>query len=257
MGVDNGYITCTATYNGLSYSQVFKLAKIKAGSAGQAGVSYWLSVNNDIIIKTKNVGSTTYSPTALMFYPRKQVGTSEAVAAGTGTTFYMQGWNGTSWVELSGSPYVNPSLYTYTTPAINGTYTKYRGLLYYGTTLLDSVEVQIIEDYRSVRDELAFQIGGFNSYDDYVAFVTQNGSIIMAGGYINADLIDVEALVANNILVTEFANTVGTYFQNDAVTFTQQNGITFPAVINGTPTSLDVNPQSLPDVSTFTSATPN
>jgi len=255
MGVDNAYITCTATYNGLSYSQVFKLAKIKAGSAGQDGVSYWLSVNNDVIIKTKNVGSTTYSPTALSFYPRKQVGTNEAGPTGTGTTFYMQGWNGTSWVELSGSPYVNPSLYTYTTPAINGTYTKYRGLLYYGTTLLDSVEVQIIEDYRSVRDELAFQIGGFNSYDDYVAFVTQNGSIIMAGGYINADLIDVEALVANNILVTEFANIVGTYFQNDAVTFTQQNGITFPAVINGTSTSLDVNPQPLPDVSTFTSAT--
>lgn len=254
MGVDSGYITCTATYNGLSYSQIFKLAKIKAGAAGQAGVSYWLSVSNDVIIKTKNVGSTTYSPSTLSFYPRKQVGVNEAGPAGTGTSFYMQGWNGSSWDNLSGTPYVNPSLYTYTTPAINNTYTKYRGLLYYGTVLLDSVEVQIIEDYRSVRDELAYQIGRFNSYDEYVSFVMQKGSILIAGGYINADLIDVEALVADAVLVNEFANIAGAYFQTEGVTFTQKNGLTLPAIINGIDTSLDINPQSLPDVASFLSS---
>ena len=127
-------------------------------------------------------------------------------------------------------------------------------MLYYGTTLLDSVEVQIIEDYRSVRDELAFQIGGFNSYDDYVAFVTQNGSIIMAGGYTNANLIDTVSLFAKALQISVIADLVGTQFDANLVTVTQQKGMTFPAIINGTDTNLNITPQSLPELATFLSA---
>ena len=76
----------------------------------------------------------------------------------------------------------------------------------------------------------------------------------MQGGYINAELIDVKALVADNILVTEMGNIAGTYFETDGVTFTQKNGITLPAVINSVATSLDMNPQSLPDIASFLTA---
>ena len=67
-------------------------------------------------------------------------------------------------------------------------------------------------------------------------------------------MIDVKALVADNILVTEMGNIAGTYFKTDGVTFTQKNGITLPAVINSVATSLDMNPQSLPDIASFLTA---
>jgi len=251
MGVDNGYVTCTAAYNGVSYSKQFKLSKIKAGAVGAPGTSYWLNANAEIIVKKTVAGVTTYTPSTLSFYPRKQVGTSGAVAAGTGTTFTMQGWNGTSWVNISSSPYSNPSLLTYTTPAINGTYSQYKGTLLYGSTILDEITVAMVEDAASAKDALASLIGGFASYNDYVNFVSTHGKIIMQGGYINANLIDVDALVANALLVEEMANIAGTYFETDGVTFTQKNGITLPAVINSVATSLDMNPQSLPDIAAF------
>ena len=113
----------------------------------------------------------------------------------------------------------------------------------------------MVEDAASAKDALASLIGGFASYNDYVNFVSTHGKIIMQGGYINAELIDVKALVADNILVTEMGNIAGTYFgETDGVTFTQKNGITLPAVINSVATSLDMNPQSLPDIASFLTA---
>ena len=73
----------------------------------------------------------------------------------------MQGWNGTSWVNISSSPYSNPSLLTYTTPAINGTYSQYKGTLLYGSTILDEITVAMVEDAASAKDALASLIGGF------------------------------------------------------------------------------------------------
>ncbi len=259
MGVDNAYVTCVATYNGISYSQIFKLNKIKAGAAGSpgaAGVSYWLGASAEIVVKKTVAGTTTYSPNILSFYPRKQIGTAVAVAAGAGCTLYVQGYrvSDSTWINLNSSPYVDPSLMTYSTPAISATYSQYRCHLYYGAVLLDEITVAMVEDAASAKDSIASLLGPFTNFGAYESYVQTYGSVLITGGKMRLNYIDTDLLVSKIALVTNFANLVGNTFDDKMVTVTTKNGMTFPAVINGVTTSITISPTTLPDLSSFLSS---
>lgn len=259
MGVDNAYVTCVATYNGISYSQIFKLNKIKAGAAGSpgaAGVSYWLGASAEIVVKKTVAGTTTYSPNILSFYPRKQIGTAVAVAAGAGCTLYVQGYrvSDSTWINLNSSPYVDPSLMTYSTPAISATYSQYRCQLYYGAVLLDEITVAMVEDAASAKDSIASLLGPFSNFGAYESYVQAYGSVLITGGKMRLNYIDTDLLVSKIALVTNFANLVGNTFDDKMVTVTTKNGMTFPAVINGVTTSITISPTTLPDLSSFLSS---
>ena len=217
------------------------------GTPGTDGISYLLSANATIITKIIAMATTTYTPSTLSFYPRKRVGGATPIAPAD-CNMKIQGFNGTSWVDLQTVASVTSLTYNQT---VSATYSQYRAQLYLSTVLVQELVIFMVEDAKSAKDALSYLIGGFNSYTDHVAFASTYGKILMAGGYINASLIDVESLVTDALLVQKMANIAGTYFQTDGVTFTQKNGITLPAVINSVATSLDINPQSLPDISAF------
>lgn len=49
--------------------------------------------------------------------------------------------------------------------------------------MVQELVVNVVEDAKSGKDALAFVIGGYSSYEAYVADAVQYGKTLMAGGY--------------------------------------------------------------------------
>ncbi len=219
------------------------------GANGTDGVSYILSGNANVVTKTVALSTVTYTPSTLSFYPRKKVGAAVPIAPAD-CSFKIQGWNGTGWVDISNI--ASATELTYSVP-VSSTYTQYRAQMYLSSVMLNELVVNVVEDAKSGKDALAFLIGGWSSYEEYVASAMYGQSIIV-GGYIRTILIEVESLFAKALQISTIADLVGTQFDANLVTVTQQKGMTFPALINGTDTNLNITPQSLPELSAFLSA---
>lgn len=222
---------------------------VMQGANGVDGISYMLSANANVVTKTVALSTVTYTPSTLTFNPRKRVGSAVPVAP-SDCSLRIQGWNGTGWVDISNVASVTELTYSV---SFSATYTQYRAQLYLSAVMVQELVVNVVEDAKSGKDALAFVIGGWSSYEEYVASAMYGQSMIV-GGYIRTILIEVESLFAKALQISTIADLVGTQFDANLVTVTQQKGMTFPALINGTDTNLNITPQSLPDVATFLSA---
>lgn len=216
------------------------------GANGSDGVSYMLSANANIVTKTVALASVTYTPGTISFYPRKKVGSAVPVAP-SDCSLKIQGYNGTGWVDLANIASV--TLLTYSQD-VSATYSQYRAQLTLGAVLIQELVINVIEDVKSGKDALAYAFGGYASYEDYVQSAIY-GESLFAGGFIRSVLIEVESLFARALQVSTIADLVGTRFDEKLVTVMTKFGMAFPALINGVDTSLNITPQSLPDVSAF------
>lgn len=223
---------------------------VMQGANGADGISYMLSANANVVTKTVALSTVTYTPSTLSFNPRKRAG-SAIPTAPADCSLKIQGWNGTGWVDISNIASVTELTYSV---SVSATYTQYRAQLYLSAVMVQEIVVTVVEDAKSGKDALAFVIGGYSSYEAYVADATQYGKTLMAGGYLKNDIIDTVSLFAKALQISVIADLVGTQFDANLVTVTQQKGMTFPALINGTDTNLNITPQSLPELATFLSA---
>lgn len=217
-----------------------------AGSPGSDGMSYMLSANANIITKTVALASVTYTPGTLSVYPRKKVGGAAPIAPAD-CNMKIQGWNGSAWADLSTVASVTELTYN---QAISAAYTQYRAQLYLATVLVQELVIYMVEDAKSGKDALAYAFGGYASYEDYVQSAIY-GESLFAGGFIRSILIEVESLFARALQVSTIADLVGTKFDEKLVTVMTAFGMAFPALINGVNTSLNITPQSLPDLAAF------
>lgn len=250
MGVDTGYITVSALYNGITYTSQFRLSKNKNGSNGQNATSYWLSVDVGVITKLITKTSTTYNPTSFNIYPRMQVGTATPTYP-PGCLLYVYGYdavgNSTTLknaISIAGSSY---------SQAV-GSYVSYKIQMYLGTTLLDEETIFVVENAQSAKDLIAGMMGPFADYAAFSNFVTQYGTILAEGGRIRLDLLESGLIVARGLVIEEAAIIAGNQFTENLTTIRTKNGMAFPAVVNSTETSLDITPVSLPEIGTFLSA---
>lgn len=217
------------------------------GAQGISGISYMLSANANVITKTVALSTVTYTPSTIYFYPRKKVGGDIPVAP-SDCSLKIQGWNGTAWYDLITTASVTQLTYS---QSVSATYSMYRAQLTLGAVLVQELVINVIEDAKSGKDALAYLVGGYSSYEAYVADATQFGKTLMAGGYLKNEIIDTVSLFAKALQISVIADLVGTQFDASLVTVTQKKGMTFPATVNGTDTNLNITPQSLPDLASF------
>lgn len=217
------------------------------GAQGSPGISYMLSANANVITKTVALSTVTYTPSTISFYPRKKVG-GEIPVAPSDCSIKIQGWSGTAWYDLVSSASATQLTYS---QAVSATYSMYRAQLTLGAVLVQELVINVVEDAKSGKDALAYLVGGYSSYEAYVADATQFGKTLMAGGYLKNEIIDTVSLFAKALQISVIADLVGTQFDEKLVTVMTAFGMVFPALINGVDTSLNITPQSLPDLASF------
>jgi|GEM_PF-2264794 len=248
---DTGYVDCTITYKGISYTKRCVVGKMKQGSTGSSGISYWLAcsdaVVNDTVITTTSGKSHSYLPATIYFYPRKRIGSADPIAANDCKLTVKRYYNNTS-----DTPYNNQtcSSMSYSVDIPSG-FTSIVGSMYYGNILVDTFTIVPVETGTSMKDELAKKMG-YNDWSTMVSDSEDSEKILMIGGYLNAKLIQAQAILTAALSVTDYANLLGTQFGEEGVKIAQNRGLTLTGTGNsGNTTTLALTPSSVGIVSNF------
>lgn len=224
-----GTVTCSITYNGITYSKTLTIGKNtqgtngtngingsngtdgRDGTDGANGVSYWLTCDTQVV--TKN-SSGTVTPSTIYFYPRKSVGSTISVPTDCMIKLYR---------DSSSNSYSCSSYHTLST---SSSYSTYKAELYLNGTLVASISVQTVLSSDTANDLMAQQLG-YTDYATMVSTVQSKGTIYQNGGYLNANLIDAQAILAKAISISkslitdtiaEFCNQNGLKVENTSKT---------------------------------------
>ena len=234
----------TAVESTVKTDYVWSKFKGDAGVAGADGVRYWLINGQSVIVKN----GTTFTPSTLWFYPRKQVGAADPVAA-TGCSFKIIGFkagDATEYVVLG--PTVISSEMSFSL-AVSSTYVSYKAQLILSSVVLDEQRIYMTEDAKSAQDNISAAIG-YADFDDFLAHAAQT-PIVQGNGKISSALIDSEVIITDAIMAKKIAELAGARITQEVAIFTQKNGLAIQSTIGGNETSVSIRPDSLQDKASF------
>lgn len=242
IGIAVNKTSATESTNKADY--VWSKFKGDAGVAGADGVRYWVINGQSVIVKN----GTTFTPSTLWFYPRKQVGAAAPVAA-AGCSFKIIGFkpgDSTEYVVLGPTTISSEMSFSLT---VTSTYVSYKAQLILSSVVLDEQRIYMTEDAKSAQDNISAAIG-YADFNDFLAHAAQT-HIVQGNGKISSALIESEVIITDAVMAKKIAELAGARITQEVATFTQKNGVAIQSTIGGNETSVTIRPDSLQDKASF------